>query len=148
MPIAPASNREIVNTRLFHATPAALFAAFSNPERLARWWGPNGFSNTFHEFDFRTGGDWRFIMHGPDGTDYENYVIFTEILPCERIVLQHIPPPKFQLTMIFTEQNGKTQLTWRQEFETAAQRDKILKFVGDANEQNFDRLEAELAREA
>ena len=58
------------SSRTISAAPEAVFAAVENPTRLARWWGPNGFSNTFHPFEFRDGGSWLFTMHGPDGQDH------------------------------------------------------------------------------
>ena len=68
-------------SRAFAAAPEAVFAAFAAPERLATWWGPDGFRNTFETFEFKPGGQWRFIMHGPDGTDYPNESRFTQIEP-------------------------------------------------------------------
>ena len=64
------TDREIVSTRVLDAPRELVFRAFSDPDLLARWWGPEGFTNTFHEFDLRPDGAWRFVMHGPDGTDY------------------------------------------------------------------------------
>ena len=81
---------EIVSTRVFDAPREVVFRAFTDPALLARWWGPKGFTNTFHEFDPRPGGAWRFVMHGPDGTDYPMTKDFVEVVPPERIVLQHI----------------------------------------------------------
>lgn len=72
MPAPPAeerSSRAIVTTRVFNAQRERMFRAFTDTNQLARWWGPKGFSNTFREFDTRPGGHWRFIMHGPDGTN-------------------------------------------------------------------------------
>jgi len=63
---------EIVSSREFEAPRELLFQAWTNPDLLARWWGPKGFTNTFHEFDMKPGGTWRFVMHGPDGVDYPN----------------------------------------------------------------------------
>ena len=61
------------------ATPAQVFAAMSDPARVARWWGPDGFKNTIHQFDFRPGGSWLLTMHGPDGKDYPNESRFTRV---------------------------------------------------------------------
>ncbi|MGB5026600.1 MAG: SRPBCC domain-containing protein, partial [Saprospiraceae bacterium] len=57
---------EIVSSRIFSAHRELVFRAWSEPNHLKNWWGPAGFTNTFNEFDFRVGGKWRFIMHGPD----------------------------------------------------------------------------------
>ncbi|MFY9150909.1 MAG: SRPBCC domain-containing protein [Prolixibacteraceae bacterium] len=64
--------------------PENIFAAFSNPERLEKWWGPSGFSNTFNQFQFNPGGKWTFIMHGPDGSNYPNESEFIEIVLNEK----------------------------------------------------------------
>jgi uncharacterized protein YndB with AHSA1/START domain len=64
--------RSIIGTRLLDALRKLVFAAWTDPKHLAQWWGPNGFTTTTHAFDFRPGGVWRFVMHGPDGRDYQN----------------------------------------------------------------------------
>ena len=86
----PESDRELVSTRLLDFRRALVFKAFSDPVALAVWWGPAGFSNTFQEFEFRPGGVWRFVMHGPDGNDFENESVFLEVAAPERI---RIPSP-------------------------------------------------------
>src|SRR4051794_12623895 len=91
------SDREIVATRVFDAPRELVFKAWTDPEHLAQWWGPTGFTNTFHEFDLRPGGVWRFVMHGPDGVDYKNENVFVEIVKPERIVFDHVSGPKFQV---------------------------------------------------
>ena len=135
-----------MSTRVFDAPRERVFRAFSDPRQLARWWGPKDFTNTFHEFDLRPGGAWRFVMHGPDGADYRNATDFIEVVRPERIVFLHLRPMhRFQMTMTFAEEAGQTRLTWRMLFESAAELDKVRQFVPVANEQNFDRLQAELA---
>jgi uncharacterized protein YndB with AHSA1/START domain len=142
---APAE-REIISTRVFDAPRELVFRAFSDPAILARWWGPEGFANTFHEFDLRPGGAWRFVMHGPEGTDYPSATEFVEVVPPERIVFQHLKPMhRFQMTMTFATEAGQTRLTWRMLFESAEAAEAVRSFVVEANEQNFDRLEAQLA---
>lgn len=141
------SEREIVGQRIIAAPRELVFQAFSDPEQLARWWGPQGFTSTFQVFEFRPGGMWRFTMHGPNGSDYPNEHNFAEIVRPERIVYQHVQPPmhSFTMTMTFIEQNGKTELTWLMCFESVAEATKLRSFIAGANEQNFDRLEAHLA---
>lgn len=85
-----ASDRRFVHSRLIAATPEQVFSAFSQPERLARWWGPDGFTSTFEVFDLRPGGTWRFVMHGPDGTDYPNANVFKTVEPPHRVEVEHI----------------------------------------------------------
>jgi uncharacterized protein YndB with AHSA1/START domain len=140
------TDREIVSTRVFDAPRERVFRAFSDPRVLARWWGPDGFTSTFQEFDFRPGGAWRFVMHGPDGADYRNESAFIEVVSPERIVLEHLRPMhRFLMTMTFAEEAGKTRLTWRLEFESVAERERVRAFIPAANEQNLDRLQAQLA---
>jgi uncharacterized protein YndB with AHSA1/START domain len=139
------SDREIATTRVLDASPELVFRAFSDPAHLARWWGPKGFTNTFHEFDLRPGGAWRFVMHGPDGAHYQNHSVFVEVVPPERIVINHVSGPHFHLTITLAEQAGRTKLSWRMLFESAAECDKVKTFAVPANEQNLDRLETELA---
>ena len=96
----------------------------------------------------RPGGTWRFVMHGPDGVDYKNTSVFVEVVKPERIVFQHVSGPRFQVTATFAEQAVKTGLTFQMLFETAAECDKVKVYAVEANNQNFDRLEAELAKMA
>ena len=141
-------DRTIVTTRLVDAPRALVFRLYREPEHLARCWGPNGFRNTFQEYDFRPGGHWRFIMHGPDGTDYPNHSVFEEVVVPERIVFRHVDDPnhEFQMTILLEERGARTQLTWRMRFDTAEHLNAVRQYVVPANEQNFDRIEAELAK--
>ncbi len=140
------SDREIVSTREFAQPREELFAAFSDPARLAQWWGPNGFTNTIREFDLRPGGKWRLTMHGPDGASYDNESRFLEVVRPARIVLQHEAPVHgFRMTMTFTEHGAGTRLTWGMRFESTDEVAKVGEFIAVANQQNFDRLDAHLA---
>ena len=132
--------------RLLNATPAAVYAAIANPERLARWWGPDGFTNTFEVFEFVPGGRWVFTMHGPNDVDYSNECVFAELVPHERVVIRHVCAPLFTLTITLSVEGDKTRLTWVQDFETAEVLAAVLHVVGPANEQNLNRLEVELGR--
>src|SRR4029077_13886612 len=98
------AERELVASRLLNAPRELAFRAFTEADHLKRWWGPKGFTTTFHEFDPRLGGVWRLAVHGPDGKDYQNKHIFTEIVKPERIVLQHVSGPLFQLTITLDEE--------------------------------------------
>jgi uncharacterized protein YndB with AHSA1/START domain len=142
------TDREIVTTRVLNAPRELVFKAWTDPDQLVQWWGPKGFTNTFHEFDLRPGGIWRFVMHGPDGVDYQNKSVFVEVVNPERIVFDHVSGPRFQVVATFAEQAGKTTLTFRMRFESAAECDKVKAFAVEGNEQNFDRLEARLAKMA
>lgn len=140
---AATADREFVHSRLIDAPPERVFRAFSDPAQLAHWWGPNGFSSTFHTFDLRPGGAWRFVMHGPDGKDYPNENVFREVVPPERVVVDHLSQDHhFVLTITFAAQGAQTLVGWRQVFDTAQERQRIAAFVTAANEQNLDRLAA------
>jgi uncharacterized protein YndB with AHSA1/START domain len=135
-------NRVIVNTRVIDAPTEIVFNAWANPEQLAQWWGPKDFTNTFHEFDFKPEGIWKFTMHSPDGQDFLNTCIFEMIEKPNRIVFKHLLPVHvFWLTATFEDVGGKTKLIFHQLFETAEECERIKKFVEIANEQNLDRLE-------
>jgi uncharacterized protein YndB with AHSA1/START domain len=134
---------EIVSSRVFAAPRARVFAAFADPAQLARWWGPKGFRNTFHAFDLRPGGVWRFTMHGPDGTDYENVKELLEVVPGERIVSTHgSEDHRFRMSMCYVDLGTSTLLTWRMSFASAEHAAQIRARVEQANEENFDRLAA------
>ena len=142
------ADREIVTTRVFDAPRALVFQAWTRPEHIAKWWGPRGFTNTIYEMDVRPGGRWRFVMHGPDGVDYQNEIVFVEVVEPERIVYDHFSGPKFHMTVLFEEQHGKTRITMRMLFDTAALRDKVAKDFGAVKgaKQTLERLAAFLGR--
>jgi uncharacterized protein YndB with AHSA1/START domain len=127
--------RAIIGIREFDAPRELVFAAWTDPKHLAQWWGPNGFTTTTSRFEFRPGGVWRFVMHGPDGRDYENRIVFDEIVPPERIVYRHdggedVEPVRFSQTVIFEDLGGRTRMTWRGVFPSAAERDRVIKDYG------------------
>ncbi len=135
----------IVSERIFAAPRLIVYQAFSDPGILAQWWGPSGFTNTFQEFDFRAGGAWRFVMRGPDGTEYPMEKAFVEVVLPERISIQNLEPThRFLMTMTFAEAAGQTRLTWLMRFESAQEAQRVREAVIAANEQNFDRLAAQL----
>ncbi|MGL4490199.1 MAG: SRPBCC family protein [Rhizobiaceae bacterium] len=134
---------DITNSRVFNAPRETLFDAFADPENLAHWWGPDGFTNTIHTFDFRPGGTWHFTMHASNGADFVNTSTFTEISAPERIVfIHHLPVHVFTMTMTFAMEGADTRLTWHMHFEPSADNAALKDFIAAANEQNFDRLEA------
>lgn len=141
-------DREITATRLIGAPRERVFAMWTHPEHLAQWWGPNGFTITIHEIDVRPGGVWRFVMHGPDGVDYKNTIVYDEIVRPERLVSSHVSGPLFQMTATFAAQGGATRLDVRMLFESAAQRDKVVEQFGavEGLQQTLDRLEGQLAK--
>jgi uncharacterized protein YndB with AHSA1/START domain len=114
----------------FDASPDIVFDAWTDPKHIVQWWGPNGFRTTIYKMDVRPGGEWQFIMHGPDGVDYDNKSVYIEIVKPERLVSSHVSTPKFRATVTFEEQDGKTNLTMRMVFETAAERERVVKVFG------------------
>src|SRR5665647_811385 len=83
------ADREIVISRVISAPRELVFEAFTEVRHLSRWWGPEGFTTTTRAFEFRVGGEWDFVMHGPDGTDYQEWITWTEIAPSERTAMLH-----------------------------------------------------------
>lgn len=145
--IAGASDpRRFLTERLLPHTPAAVYAAFAEGERLARWWGPKGFRNEFERFEFRVGGRWHFTMIGPDERRWANLSEFLDLEPARRIVIRHDCAPFFTFTCTLEAVPLGTRLVWDQVFDDAATAQAVRAIVGDANEQNLDRLAAELAR--
>jgi uncharacterized protein YndB with AHSA1/START domain len=127
--------RSIVGTRVFDAPRELVFAAFTDPKHLAAWWGPDGFTTTTSRFEFRKGGVWRFVMHGPDGRDYQNLITFDEIIAPERIAYRHsgaddVEPLQFNTTLTFEDLGGKTRLTWHGTFPSAEERARVIKEYG------------------
>lgn len=135
---------ELVITRLLNAPRELVFEAWTDPDHIKHWWGPNGFTNTIHTMEVKKEGVWEFVMHGPDGTDYKNKSIYKEIIKPERIVFEHVTGPKFTTTVTFEAQGNKTFLTWRMTFESEEQLKKIVKeFKADQGlKQNVEKLEA------
>jgi len=125
--------------------PEAVFAAFQDPVRLARWWGPAGFTNSFHAFEFYPGGQWRFTMHGPDGNHYPNQAEFVEMIPGSLIRIKHLSQPRFELSITLAPCAGGTLVSWAQAFESPEIAASLRHIVEPANEQNLDRLAFEVS---
>jgi uncharacterized protein YndB with AHSA1/START domain len=128
-------SRAMVGTREFDAPRDLVFAAFTDPKHLAQWWGPNGFTTTTLSFDMRPGGVWRHVMHGPDGRDYQNRITYEEVVPPERLVYrlgggEDVEPVQFWQSITFEDLGGRTRITWRSDFPSAAERDRVIKEYG------------------
>lgn len=130
--------------RVLAAAPTEIFDAIRSPTRLAKWWGPSGFTNQFEVFEFRPEGKWIFTMIGPDGTAYPNESVFKHIEPDHQVIIQHVCQPHFELAITLTQTEGGTMLRWDQTFADASVAQAIEHIVVPANEQNLDRLSAEL----
>lgn len=135
----------LATSRWLDATPVQVFAAIRDPQRLARWWGPAGFRNHFEVFEFQPGGRWIHTMEGPDGTRYPNQAVFEVVEPEARVVVRHLGPD-FRLGITLVADGAGTRLDWVQAFDSAQLCVQLRGICEPANEQNLDRLQAELAR--
>ena len=124
------AEREIVISRVIRASCDVVFEAFTEVRHLSRWWGPEGFSTTTRAFEFHVGGEWDFVMHGPDGTDYQEWISFTEIAPPERIELLHGEsrgdPNAFESVITFEPDGAATRIEMRTVFPTKELRDEVV----------------------
>ncbi len=148
-----ALDREIVIDRLVDAPRELVWKAWTELQHLERWWGPNGFTTTTREIDVRPGGVWRFIMHGPDGTDFKNRIVFREVTPPARLVYAHDDDGEgasgeFLTTVTFVDVGGKTEVTMRSLFASKAERDRVVEEFGaiEGGKQTLARLAAYLAK--
>lgn len=124
------ADRAIVVSRVIDAPRELVFKAYTEVRHLSRWWGPEGFTTTTRSFDFREGGVWDFVMHGPDGTDYQEWITWTEIVPPERIVMLHgesqDDPNAFESTLVLAQHEAATHVVMRTVFPTKKMRDKAV----------------------
>jgi uncharacterized protein YndB with AHSA1/START domain len=163
------SDRELVFTRVFNAPRDLVFKVWTDPKHIVEWWGPRGFTTESLDMDVRPGGHWRLIMHGPDGVDYRNRIVYLEVVKPERLVYKHtgnaeededeeegkegkeakdrMKPVGFHVTVTFEEAGGSTKLTMRMLFESAGERDDVVtKYGADKGAvQTLDRLAEHLA---
>lgn len=124
-------DREISATRIFDAPRELVWKLWTDPKNIVQWWGPNGFTTTIHEMDVKPKGVWRFVMHGPDGRDYKNRIVYLEVKKPERLVYKHSPekdtePVNFEVTVDFSDKGGKTQVHMRMLFPSAEERDFVV----------------------
>lgn len=129
----------MIGSRVIDAPRDLVWSVWTDPKHLAQWWGPDGFRTTTSAFDFRPGGAWRFVMHGPDGRDYDNRVTFDEIVPPERLRYHHgggddVEPVQFRTTVTFEDVGGKdspkTRVTLRGVFPSAEERARVIRDYG------------------
>ena len=126
----------IIATREFDAPRELVFAVWCDPKHLAQWWGPSGFTTTTRAFDMREGGVWSFVMHGPDGRNYDNRITFDEISKPERLRYHHggvegADPVAFRTTVTFADLgNGRTRLTLHAVFPSAPERERVVREYG------------------
>ena len=138
---------EIVTTRIFEYPRQLVYRAWTEPDHLKNWWGPNGFTNTFHTYDFKVGGLWIFTMHGPEKGNYENACTFLVIREPELIIWDRQSKPLFQVEVTLNEIDADTtQVLFKQKFRTEEECNKLRKYVPEKNEENMDKLDEELRR--
>jgi len=145
-------NRQIVLNRTFQAPRELVWEVWTKPEHLVHWWGPSGFTITVQQHEFSVGGVWQFVMHGPDGVDYPNQIVFREIVKPERLVYassdgEEDSPGQFQTTVTFEEIGDSTAITMQMLFKSAEERNYVVKEYGaiEGGNQTLDRLSAHLA---
>ena len=148
------ADREVVISRVIDAPREVVFEAFTEVRHLSKWWGPEGFSTTTRAFEFRAGGVWDFVMHGPDGTDYQEWICWREIVPPERIALLHgesrDDPNAFESVLTFAPEGSDgaaTRIEMRTVFRSKEQRDEAVEkyHAIEGGEQTLGNLAAYVA---
>jgi len=140
------ANRELRLIKTLNAPVHLVWKVWTNPEYLANWWGPEGFSNTIVQMDFREGGEWKLTMHGPDGKNYPNRSVYREIELLEKIVFEHFNPD-FVTTVLFESNGDETRMDWSLLFETEEMYEIVVKAhkADEGQQQNVLKLEKYLA---
>lgn len=139
------TGRELCTSRLLDAASERIYRAWIEPVHLERWWGPSGFTNEFQVCEPMPSGRWKFVMVSPGGERFPNECVFVELVPGQKVVIDHVVPPRFRLIALFGEEGIRTRVTWRQIFESKEVCDNVKEIVVPSNEENLDRLAAELA---
>ncbi|WP_339128384.1 SRPBCC family protein [Streptomyces sp. f51] len=145
------ADREIVISRIIDAPRELVFEAFTEVRHLSRWWGPDGFTTTTRSFEFREGGEWVFVLHGPDGTDYPEWIRWVRIVPPERIELLHgerrDDPDAFESALAFERDGAATRIEMRTLFPTRELRDAAVEkyHAIEGGRQTLDNLAAYVA---
>jgi uncharacterized protein YndB with AHSA1/START domain len=148
---ASVEGRELIVKRVFNAPRELVFQTWIDPGHLPHWWGPQGFTITVQEIDVRPGGVWRYIMHGPDGVDYDNKISYIEVAGPERLVYSHgdsTDDEQFRVTVTFAKQGNRTELTMRSLFRSAEELEKVVEEYGaiEGAKSTLDRLEKQLEK--
>lgn len=151
--VARNRSNEIRIVRVYDAPVEAVWDAWTDPEQVAQWWGPRGFTLTTHSKDLRPGGNWTYTMHGPDGVDYPNKTLYYEVVEHKKLVYDHggndDRPPLFRVTALFSETDGKTTLEMTMALATPESAEQIRKFIKQASgESTWDRLAEFLEKES
>jgi uncharacterized protein YndB with AHSA1/START domain len=136
------SKRSLKITRVFDASIDLLWKVLTTPEYIKDWWGPDGFTNSIHRMEVVEGGIWEFTMHGPDGTDFENKFIYSEIKPFSKLVLDHLKEPKFTIIITLIDKGNQTEVEWTNVFDSVPSLEEAVRaFKADVGlKQNLERL--------
>jgi len=129
-PVSDTADREILQTRVFDGPRELVWKMLTEERHVIHWWGPRGFTLTIFEMDVRPGGIWRFIMHGPDGTDYQNKNVYTRVEEPRLIAFEHVSGPNFFTTITLDEEGAKTRMNFRMVFPTAEERERTVRVFG------------------
>lgn len=143
--VAKNNPNDICITRVYDSPVKAVWDAWTEPDQVAKWWGPRGFTLTTHSKDLRAGGVWHYTMHGPDGTDYPNKTLYHVVEPCKKLVYDHggfdDRPPLFRVTVVFVDLGGKTKMEMTATCPTAEDATQMRKFIKEAGgNATWDRL--------
>jgi uncharacterized protein YndB with AHSA1/START domain len=142
------AKRQLEISRLISAPRELVFRAFTDAKMISNWWGPNGFRTTTVSKDVRPGGAWKFTMHGPDGTDFPNYIVYTKVVPNERLEWDHGSKEgevMFKAVVTFKDEAGKTRVTLQNTMPTLEAREEAAKYAIEGGNQTLARLEQHLA---
>jgi len=150
------TDREVISTRILKAPRELVFEVWTNPKHVVHWFGPKDFTNTIHEMNVKPGGVWRFIMHGPDGTDYPNKIVFKEVVKPSLLSFDHgwdvedimKDPRTFEVTINFVAKGKTTEIIMKMVFKSKEVKDEVVEKYGaiEGNKQMMDKLEKYLLR--
>lgn len=147
------TEKELVAIRFFKAPRNLVWQMWTNPEHITHWWGPIGFSTTTFKMELKPGGVWRFVMHGPDGRDYQNKIIYIDIVEPEFLVYKHSGEEDtedihFHVTVNFDEDGSETKVTMKMVFDTAEELERVNKEFGaiEGLKQTLERLDEYLEK--
>jgi len=150
--VAELLDRGVITTRVFPQDRALVYSAWTDPDLVTQWWGPAGFTDTLIGHDLRPGGRWRHVLHGPDGTEYPNLAVFTEVVPPDRIGFTHYTTeqaegePNYTNLTTFEVAPGGTRVSMRMLFASPEAWATARDVVVPKNEENFDKLGTLLER--
>jgi uncharacterized protein YndB with AHSA1/START domain len=151
--MAKSKPNELRLIRVYNVPVKVVWDAWVDPNQVANWWGPRGFTLTTVSKDVRTGGTWVYTMHGPDGVDYPNITQYLEVEKYSRLIYDHggneNQPPLFRVTVLFTESKGKTTMDMTMSLATEEAAKQIEKFIKQAGgNSTWDRLAEYLEKES